>query len=71
MEIITEKGCGLDVHKETVVVCIIVTEIKKESSGMSMFPWYCVEVDNYWMQEWITLFVTGCQRSEAQLAIRF
>ena len=30
MEIIVEKGCGLDVHKETVVGCIMGTGIKKE-----------------------------------------
>ena len=30
MEIIVEKGCGLDVHKETVVACIIGTGIKNE-----------------------------------------
>jgi transposase len=30
MEIIVDKGCGLDVHKETVVACIMGTGIKKE-----------------------------------------
>ena len=30
MDIIVEKGCGLDVHKETVVACIMGTGIKKE-----------------------------------------
>ena len=30
MEIIVEKGCGLDVHKGTVVACIMGTGIKKE-----------------------------------------
>ena len=30
MEIIIEKGCGLDVHKGTVVACIMGTGIKKE-----------------------------------------
>ena len=30
MDIIIEKGCGLDVHKGTVVVCIMGTGIKKE-----------------------------------------
>ncbi len=30
MEIIIERGCGLDVHKETVVACIMGTGIKKE-----------------------------------------
>ena len=29
MEIIVDKGCGLDVHKETVVACIMGTGIKK------------------------------------------
>ncbi len=30
MEIIIEKGCGLDVHKGTVVACIMGAGIKKE-----------------------------------------
>ena len=30
MEIIVDKGCGLDVHKGTVVACIMGTGIKKE-----------------------------------------
>ena len=30
MEIIIEKGCGLDVHKGTVVACILGVGIKKE-----------------------------------------
>jgi len=30
MDIIAEKGCGLDVHKETVVACIMGIGIKKE-----------------------------------------
>jgi len=30
MEILIEKGCGLDVHKGTVVRCITGTGIKKE-----------------------------------------
>ncbi len=30
MEVIIERGCGLDVHKETVVACIMGTGIKKE-----------------------------------------
>jgi len=29
MEIIVEKDCGLDVHKGTVVACIMGTGIKK------------------------------------------
>ncbi len=30
MDIIIEKGCGLDVHKEIVVACIMGTGIRKE-----------------------------------------
>ena len=30
MDIMIDKGCGLDVHKGTVVVCIMGTGIKKE-----------------------------------------
>jgi len=30
MDIIIDKGCGLDVHKETVVACIMGTGIEKE-----------------------------------------
>ena len=29
-EIIIDKGCGLDVHKETVVACVMGSGIKKE-----------------------------------------
>jgi len=30
MDVIIDKGCGLDVHKETVVACVMGTGIKKE-----------------------------------------
>ena len=30
-EIIIDKGCGLDVHKETVVACVMGSGIKKEN----------------------------------------
>jgi len=30
MDIIIERGAGFDVHKETVVACIMGTRIKKE-----------------------------------------
>jgi transposase len=30
MDVIIEKGCGLDVHKETVVACVMGEGIKKE-----------------------------------------
>ena len=30
MDIIIDKGCGLDVHKETVVACVMGSGIKKE-----------------------------------------
>jgi len=30
MDIIIDKGCGLDLHKETVVACIMGSAIKKE-----------------------------------------
>ncbi|MGD0624470.1 MAG: hypothetical protein ABSB32_07085 [Thermodesulfobacteriota bacterium] len=30
MEIIVDKGCGLDVHKKTGVACTMGTDIKKE-----------------------------------------
>ena len=30
MEIIVDRGCGLDVHKETVVGCVMGTGIEKE-----------------------------------------
>jgi transposase len=35
MDIIIEKGCGLDVHKETVVACIMGEGIKKETRTYS------------------------------------
>jgi len=31
MDIIDDKGYGLDVHKETVIACIMGTGIKKEN----------------------------------------
>ena len=30
MDVIIDKGCGLDVHKETVVACVMGEGIKKE-----------------------------------------
>jgi len=30
MDIIIDKGCGLDVHKETVVACVMGSGIKNE-----------------------------------------
>jgi len=30
MDVIIDKGCGLDVHKETVVACVMGSGIKKE-----------------------------------------
>jgi transposase len=30
MDIIIDKGCGLDIHKETVVACVMGSGIKKE-----------------------------------------
>lgn len=35
MEIFVEKGCGLDVHKETVVACVMGEGIKKETRTYS------------------------------------
>ncbi len=35
MEILIEKACGLDVHKDAVVACIMGTEIKKEIQTFS------------------------------------
>ena len=29
MEVIIDKGCGLDVHKQSVVACIMGKDIKK------------------------------------------
>lgn len=37
MEVIVERGCGLDVYKETVVVCIDGGGIKKEIRTYSTF----------------------------------
>lgn len=34
-EIIIDKGCGLDVHKETVVACVVGSGIKKENRTFS------------------------------------
>ncbi len=37
MDVIVERGCGLDVHKETVVACIDGGGIKKEIRTYSTF----------------------------------
>jgi hypothetical protein len=36
MEIIIEKGCGLDVHKETVVGCIMATGLRRRSEPIRL-----------------------------------
>ena len=30
MDVIIDKGCGLDVHKDTVAACVMISGIKKE-----------------------------------------
>jgi transposase len=48
MEIIVKKGCGLDVHKETVVACIMGEGIKKEIKTYSTMTG---ELEN--MRDWL------------------
>lgn len=48
MEIIVKKGCGLDVHKETVVACVMGEGIVKETKTYSTMT-----NDLYQMKEWL------------------
>ncbi|MCL4557491.1 MAG: IS110 family transposase [Deltaproteobacteria bacterium] len=48
MEIIIDKGCGLDVHKETVVACVMGSGIKKEIRTYSTMTG-----ELYKMKEWL------------------
>lgn len=48
MDIIIDKGCGLDVHKETVVACVMGSEIKKEIRTYSTMTG-----ELYKMKEWL------------------
>ena len=50
MEIIIEKGCGLDVHKGTVVACIMGTGIKKEIKTYTTMTHDLVRLSE-WLQE--------------------
>ena len=49
MEILIEKACGLDVHKDTVVACIMCTEIKKEIQTFST-----TSGSLFLMKEWLS-----------------
>ncbi len=42
MDVIIDKGCGLDVHKETVVACVMGSGIKKEML-------YCIKDGSIWL----------------------
>ncbi len=50
MEIIVEKGCGLDVHKKTVVACIAGSGIKKEIRTYSTMTNDLIKLKK-WLQE--------------------
>ncbi len=50
MEIIVQRGCGLDVHKETVVACVMGEGIKKEIKTFSTFTNDLVK-----LKEWLKL----------------
>ena len=49
MEIIIERGCGLDVHKGTVVACIMGTGIKKE---VRTYTTLTTEIKRVASEEW-------------------
>ena len=50
MEIIIERGCGLDVHKETVVACIMGTGIQKEARTYTSMTHDLLRLKG-WLQE--------------------
>jgi transposase len=50
MDTIIEKGCGLDVHKETVVACIMGTGIKKEIKTYTTMTYDLLRLRG-WLQE--------------------
>jgi hypothetical protein len=49
MDVIIDKGCGLDVHKETVVACVMGEGIKKEIRTFSTMT-----EDLFRLQEWLS-----------------
>jgi transposase len=49
MEVIIDKGCGLDVHKETVVACVMGEGIKKEIRTFSTMT-----EDLYRLKSWLS-----------------
>jgi transposase len=48
-EIIIDKGCGLDVHKETVVACVMGSGLKKEIRTFS-----AMTEDLFWLKSWLS-----------------
>lgn len=52
MEIIIEKGCGLDVHKGTVVACIMGAGIKKEIRAYTAMTNDLFEIKRMASKQW-------------------
>lgn len=54
MEVIIDAACGLDVHKETVVACIMGKEIKKETRTFKTMTNNLIELKNWLISNGIT-----------------
>jgi hypothetical protein len=48
MDIIIERGCGLDVHKKTITVCIMGTGLKKENRTFTI-----MKNDHFRLKNWL------------------
>jgi transposase len=54
MEVIIDKGCGLDVHKETVVACVMGEGIKKEIRTFSTMTGDLLQLKEWLLEKGIT-----------------
>ena len=54
METIIDRGCGLDVHKQSVVACIIGSDIKKEIRTFGTFTSELLELKDWLKANGIT-----------------
>ena len=61
MDIIIDKGCGLDVHKETVVACVMGSGIKKEIRTFS-----AMTGDLLRLKGWLVIWALPMLRWRAQ-----
>src|SRR4030067_1169735 len=54
MDVIIDKGCGLDVHKETVVACVMGSGIKKEIRTFSTMTGDLFQLKSWLSEKGIT-----------------